>query len=462
MKRLLLLGLVAQLLLLPVALRHRFFWGETLSGRLAEWFGERPALFGVGLPVWLNLASATVLALFAVLAGGSYVRAARLPRLERRSVWLGGLVLVAVAVLPPPWLSTDVFDYLARGRVEAVFGENPYLVTPQMLARGGADRVFALAEWPGFVMPYGPVSAVVQRGIAAISGEQAWIGVYLFKLLFAACHVLTAVQVAAAVRAAAPQQEARALLLWLWNPWLLVECAGSAHNEALMALALATMVRGIAERRFAWATCAFGLAVLTKHGCAPLGPLLLVLAWRERRVGAFALGVAVTVLIAAPLAWHYFREPGALGFLAKQTANRGASAQYLLGMLLGEGAIPPLLWSGYAITLAALLVIAVRVRSAAEFAIGGSRLMLLFLLAAMPLFSPWYHLWWLPLVGLALVPQLVLPLQALAILGPAAYIVQVGTRDFGLDHHIATWLVGLVLPAWMLLRYRPAPRHDLR
>lgn len=446
MSRLLLLGLAGHLLLLPAAVRHRFVWGEG-----PEWLG-------IGLPVWLNLLEAAALALFAMLAGGSYVQAARTPVLDRRAIWWGGLALTLAALLPPPWLSTDVFDYLARGRVEAAHGANPYLVPPQALP---LDHVFALADWPGFVMPYGPISAIVQTGVAALAGERPWVGVYLFKLLFAACHVLTAVQVAGAMRARAPQHENRALLLWLWNPFLLIECAGSAHNEALMALALATMVRGVAERRFALATLAFGLALSTKHGCAPLGPLLLVLAWRERRLPAFGAGVLLSALVAAPLAWHYFREPGALAFLTKQTGNRAASAQHFLALLLGESAARPLLWTGYAITLLFLVTVLRRLREITDFALVGARLMLVFLLGAMPLFSPWYHLWWLPLVGLALVPALALPLQALAILGPASYLVQVGTRELGLLHQLTAWLVGLVLPAWILLRYRPARWHDL-
>ena len=433
------LALAASLIALAVGLRHHLIWGA----------GHR--LVGVELHVWLGIGEGLGLALFTVVAAAAWQRALRcaeqvtLPMLLRA----GALVAIVAALVPPTW-SSDVFDYIARGRVEAHFGRNPYLVPPAAI--GGNDPVLALAEWPAFVMPYGPISALVQAACAGLAGGVPWLGVYLFKLLCAAAHVLTGWLLA---RAAPPANTRTVAALWLFHPWILLECCGSAHNEALVTLALAFMLERLARDRWTMATFAFGLAVLTKHGCAPLGPVLLALAVRRRRLGAFIAGVGACALLTALCAWRYFLQPGALDFLSEQAGNRGTSAQHFLSLLLGPASQQPLLLLGYAGTLGAVGIAAARTRTLESFATHGVRLLVLFIALAMPLFSPWYHLWWAPL---ACVLPLTHPanrsLRALAWLGPLSYAVYAVTRELDLPHQAWAWATACLLPALIIWRGR--------
>jgi hypothetical protein len=289
---------------------------------------------------------------------------------------------------------------------------------------------------------------VAQAACAKLAGGTPGLGVFLWKLLCAAAHVATAWLLA---RAAPPASARWVLVLWLFHPWLLLESCTSAHNEALAALFLALMLERLARERFAAATLAFGAAVLTKHGCAPVGVLLLALALRRGRLGAFVTGVAGTALLTALFAWRYFSAPGALDFLAHQTGNRGASLQHFLGLALGAAVERPCLWLGYALTLLALVRAAPRVRTLADFASSGCGVLLLFIVFAMPLFSPWYHLWWAPFVAvLPATHDATRALRALAWLGPLSYMVYVTTRNLGLPHQVWTWISACALPALAL------------
>ena len=426
------LAMAASAMLCVVALRHHFVWG---AGH---------AVLGVELHVWLGIGEGLGLVLFTLVGALALRRAIATAQSATTAALLCASIFVALAAaLVPPMLSSDVFDYVARGRVEAHYGHNPYLVAPATIAQG--DPVLALAEWPRFVMPYGPVSAVAQALCAAASGSIPWLGVYLFKLLCAAAHVATGWL----LLRAAPSATARSVAaLWWFHPWILLESCGSAHNEALVALALAWMLERLARDRWFAATFAFGLAVLTKHGCAPLGPVLLALAIRQRRMRPFLLGVGLTAGATALFAWRYFLEPGSLEFLSKQTGNVGASLQHFLGLLAGPAAAQPVLVAGYAVAIVALAIACARARTLVSFASGGSALSIVFILVAMPLFSPWYHLWWAPLVA-------VLPwthpgaraLRALVWLGPLSYAVYAVTRDLDLPHQIWAWSTACVVPA---------------
>lgn len=436
------MALVAFTALALAALRHVFVWG-----------GGRPVL-GVELHVWLGIGEGVLLCAFAGLGSTAYLaalRAAQAGTLDERMALRSGLVLTAVAFAIPHFLSSDLYDYLLRGRVEAVHGANPYTTAPGAFP---ADPLLAMAQWPEWAMPYGPVQALVQWAVAALAGESAWLGAYLFKALFAACHVATALVLRAACTG---PSRAVALTLWLWNPALLLESATHGHNEALMVLFLACAAGGIARSRVAAGTLAFGLAVLTKHGCAVLGPLLLACAWRQGRLGSFLLGAAGSIALTVPAVLHWFLAPGGLDWLTRQTANRGTSLQHFAGLALGADAARPLLLAGYAVLLAALARACLRTRDARTLAHEGTTLVLVLLLVAMPLFSPWYHLWWLPLAGAALTPRLVGGLLAVAVCVPLSYVVYATTRSFGLDHQLWQWTVGLAVPSALILRRRAAP-----
>jgi hypothetical protein len=101
---------------------------------------------------------------------------------------------------------------------------------------------------------------------------------------------------------------------------------------------------------------------------------------------------------------------------------------------------------------------AYRIRDAADFGNRGAILMLIFLVVAMPLFTPWYHLWWMPLLGLWTWLALDRLFIALAFLAPLSYAVRLLNRSLDLDYQIVQWTLALALPlvlvAWYQVRRR--------
>ncbi|MGH2927944.1 MAG: hypothetical protein ACRDL8_07055, partial [Solirubrobacteraceae bacterium] len=100
-----------------------------------------------------------------------YALAVRAKRLSRRAVLtsiglLNGLVLVA-----PPLLSTDLFSYIAYGRLGATYGINPYLYGPNVIS---FDHIyhFVGTQWRYTPTAYGPLFTALsyplsELGIAA-------------------------------------------------------------------------------------------------------------------------------------------------------------------------------------------------------------------------------------------------------------------------------------------------------
>jgi hypothetical protein len=440
------LALGAQFLLVAASVRHTTFWG-------GDW-----------APL-LNIGEALAMLGYAVLGTAGMLQAAELAEraaLSRRAVVFGGVALALVAALTPPLVSTDVYDYVARGRVEAIHGANPYTTAPSAFPDDPLTSA-SPAEWQDFVMPYGPIQAWLQAGIAwaaSLFGGAAWIGVVLFSLLHATAHLVTGGVLAAARTAAAdPDTVARrTLALWLWNPFVLLECVHSAHNEALIALGLAVCCYGVARVSGLAAALGYGFAALTKHGVAPIAPLTLVWAWRQKRLPGYAAGVLVSAVVAAVAAVRYWVEPGGLAWLSNQTSNTGVSIQALLAYVFGAETSPGFVLAGQLFALVVVLILARRVRDTVSFGRNAAAATLVFLLVAMPLFSPWYHLWWLPVFvacGPANFATRAMTLFALVV--PLVYLPFLGLRSYGTLHAAWTWTLGLGIPCAALLPWLLRP-----
>jgi hypothetical protein len=376
-RRLLLLAAAAQVLWLLLALRHLFVTGHPIEALLN-------ALEGVGLVVAV------------VAAGTAYARTVRqASSLDLRFLWRGGALLTALAVLVPPFLSSDVWDYVARGYV-TVLGHNPWTTTvvdvQSMHDVGQAIAPFSKrAEWPAFKMPYGPISALLQW-LAALLGAP-WPAVYAWKALAGAAHLGAAALVLKTARAVGSERDARrCLVLWLWNPWLLLESCGSAHNESFVALGVAATALLVARNRAFGSALAFGGAVLVKHGCAPLCvPLLAQAVWRQRRV-QFLAGTLVVLAVVDACYWLWWSGPLGVDWISDQLDIGRGSLASLSGAWLGHWASRVVRTAGLASVAAVTLLAVVRSRDAQTFTRLGALTMIAFVTVFMPNFSPWYHL----------------------------------------------------------------------
>lgn len=437
------LALAGSCALAVAAVRSRWFWGGDLA------------------PL-LHVGEAVAMAAYALLGTIAMVRVAELAgrgAVSERTIVGGAAAIAVVLVIAPPWVSTDVYDYVARGRVEAVHGANPYTTAP---AAFPDDPLTANspAEWQTYVMPYGPIQAWVQAGIAWLNerlGGMAWLGAMLFAALHAAAHIGTGLLLAAARGGAAEQTDdrRRLLALWLWNPFVLLECVSSAHNEALMAFGLAWCCVGITRVSGAHTALGYAFAALTKHGVAPIAPLTAFWAWRRRRLPGYAAGVLIAGAVAALAAWRYWLEPDGLAWLGKQTENTAVSLQAALALAFGAELSPTLQKGGQLLALAVVLALGWRVRDAVSFGRTAALGTLTFLILAMPLFSAWYHLWWLPAFAACVPAVRSAPLLiAMGVLMPATYLPSLVTNGYGGIHGVWTWSLGLAAPTLLVLSLR--------
>jgi len=263
----------------------------------------------------------------AVLGGGGVMAGlAAVARGARYPAWLllaGGLVAVAAFTVLPPAGSTDALSYATFGRIAAL-GHNPYVMTPNQLARSGDPLGrLAIQLWRGSGSLYGPLATLEQWAAAHLGGTSAARIVFWLKLWNAILFVGMAGALDRLLRSD-PARRARVHLLWTVNPLVLWALVAAGHLDMLPAAASFAGLAIVRPRRAGDGT---GLA-------GPLGrpgvPVVTALA-AGMLVGVAADFMLTYLLLGLALAWALRRSAAAL-----------TAAMAGLGVVV----VPGYLWAG--------------------------------------------------------------------------------------------------------------------
>jgi hypothetical protein len=259
---------------------------------------------------------------------------------------VGFALLFQLSLLPMPgFLTTDAFSYVMYGRISFIYRLNPYLVPP------GAFPNDPLLGWihPSWVMQpsvYGPLWTDLGWLMAKLGASVSLVDqVFSYKLLMNLAQVVNLGLVWLLLGRILPGQRLTAFALFAWNPLVLFEFAGNAHNDGFMLTWLLAGLVPLAvdggQARWAWGAGLVWLSALVKFTSGVVA-LFFVVAWlrglpvKRRVASAFGLVVACGVL-SLVVSQRWLPGPGALQPLVAYASGSiyGNSLVDLLGTLLG-------------------------------------------------------------------------------------------------------------------------------
>ncbi|MGB3330198.1 MAG: hypothetical protein WBA46_14655 [Thermomicrobiales bacterium] len=233
--------------------------------------------------------------------------------------WLLGPVGSHIIMLFMAPMSADVFFYAMTGDMAAT-GRNPYL---HALSEYPENPLFRYNHWVDMTSVYGPIWTGVNRVLMAITGPQPFQAVLAFKLLLGLSSLaLAGVVWFVALRLTHSHRLAlTAFILVAWQPNMILESSGQAHNDSFMLLLLVTgigtvLVWGRRLLRPALAVAALSIGV--KYVTLPIAGLVALLrlatcphekhrGWRITR--SWALDALVLMLLAAVFIAPYWTGP---------------------------------------------------------------------------------------------------------------------------------------------------------
>lgn len=249
-------------------------------------------------------------------------------------VMLFEVVYQVTLFLTPGLFTTDIFSYVMYGHISAVYNLNPYIYPPNYFP-GNPMLDWIHPIWHDQPSVYGPlwtgVGWIMARLLAPYDGlvEHLPDGqvlqtglmyqVFAYKLLMNLVQVINLALVwwlLGRLMVNKPRARLSAFVLFAWNPLMLFDTAGNAHNDALMVtLLLLGVVPLVAHQRqptnlrFQWGTFFVGLSALIKYTTALVGLFYVVVwarrlaTWRARVVwlgGVGLLMTAATLLLFSP------------------------------------------------------------------------------------------------------------------------------------------------------------------
>jgi len=155
-------------------------------------------------------------------------------------VLLAGALAAVVAGTTRPFGTSDFLSYAAYGR-ELVTGHNPYLVTPEALARLGDPVARVVQDWAGTPSVYGALASGVFGVASVIGGTSVRLTVFVLAMVNVSAFIGTGVLLDRMARDRAARL--RAAVLWTCNPLLLQILVAGSHVDGLAA---AFSIAGIA------------------------------------------------------------------------------------------------------------------------------------------------------------------------------------------------------------------------
>lgn len=228
------------------------------------------------------------------------------------------LFTAGMVFVMPPVLSSDVYAYAIFGRMASTYHLNPYAVTASAV---GSDNLFAYVFWRSDTTHYGPAWTLLSAGITALAGQSVLVTALAFKFVAGIAHLINCMLVYVLARRIGGSDGFSALLLYAWNPLILIETAGSGHNDGIMmAFAFAGLLLLTSKRRLLGVAVLL-VSVLVKYITAILllfaGVVVLLKEKTWRAAARVALQMAVvTALAAAALYlpfWPFVQSPAQEG-----------------------------------------------------------------------------------------------------------------------------------------------------
>lgn len=202
---------------------------------------------------------------------------------------IAGASVVSLTGLP--WVSPDVFYYLGKGWLAVNYGADPYSVQIAQIPGFLKDPLFAQIN-PVFQegnLNYGPLFQPLAQGVVWLANGSPGGSLLLFKILMLMAWLRTS-WTAARLATATGQSPTQARLVFFAvaaNPIALFALVTCAHNDALIALAMALALLFALRNQLVLAAVVLGLGFSIKYLPLLLFPVLLLALLAHRPQASF-------------------------------------------------------------------------------------------------------------------------------------------------------------------------------
>ena len=191
------------------------------------------------------------------------------------------VTLLFVCVIP--YMSSDVYSYIANGWTAAHYGENPYYVpTGEITARTGTlDEMHRKVAncWRTEPAIYGPLWTTICTGLSALSFGNLDVALLIYKLANGIIHILNCFLIYKITK------RKSLVVLYGLNPFILFEGIANAHNDIyLIFFTLLAIFFLVKKKNLGLAVAFLAMATAIKYLAILLLPFIIIYYARKKDI----------------------------------------------------------------------------------------------------------------------------------------------------------------------------------
>ena len=308
---------------------------------------------------WLVLSA---LATFAAYGTAVYLSWGRRGRMALIVVVTFTFLFLILSTWALPNVNSDIYYFILNGRVAAVYESNPYYVPADQFPD---DPIYPYADSKYTSRPADKLPAWMLLSVllARAAGDDPVTNLMVFRSTLLLFNLANIALITAILHELQPQQMLAGVMLYAWNPIVVV--FGQSKVDTVMVFFLLLAVFLLVRRRDHLAILSLVLSVLVKLITLPLLGVFLISyirlrKWRRLLIGALLIGGPTLLLYAL-----FWRDSNVILAVVDLVRLGGAAAPdaarfllqavfALLVLVIGfaqDGRLPKLLWGWAVVTL---------------------------------------------------------------------------------------------------------------
>ncbi len=191
-------------------------------------------------------------------------------------------VFGAIFIFAPGVMSQDIFLYATYGRMASFYNVNPYVVSPTAFTTD-IFHIYLMDKGLN-VAHYGPLWLDMTLPVVLVARESVANILFGFRLLGFIFYIANAMLIWVILAKLKPEMRIAGVILFAWNPLLLLAGVSEAHYEIVVITFLLLGTLCYQRRSFLLSWVFVLLAALLNIFCILLLPLFLKLLWKETRM----------------------------------------------------------------------------------------------------------------------------------------------------------------------------------
>jgi hypothetical protein len=219
---------------------------------------------------------------------------------------VAAITFAGVSLLYLPNLSSDIFNYMMRGRLAAVYGESPYYVAVDRFPDDPFYR-YTSPEYrhnPGEKLP---AWMIFNRAFAHIAGNDPPWALLTYRAGFLLFHLGSLLLIVHLLKRTRPELQLAGVIAYGWSPIVAIHALNK--TDTIMVFFLLAAVLFLAMGRRQTALVSLTLSAFVKLITLPLVALLLLGHLRTRRWRPIVLGAIVVLVTVGVIYAPFTHDP---------------------------------------------------------------------------------------------------------------------------------------------------------